>query len=96
MTRSVKITTPIPTLEEFGDRLGLSEARRKSLGPVFVERRSDGGYVVRRRGTTKSIKVTPTQREAVEHAREISPNGTILIERVRNTDVGSRDRWRKG
>lgn len=95
MTRSVKIKTPIPTLEEFGDRLGLSQARRRSLGPIFVERRSDGGYVVRRRGTAKAIKVAPTQREAVERAREISPNGTILVERVRSNSRNGRDQWRK-
>jgi hypothetical protein len=31
MARSVEITTPIPTLDEIGDRLGISQARRARL-----------------------------------------------------------------
>ena len=95
MARSVKITTPVPTLEEFGKRLGLSKARRRSLAPIFVERRAQGEYAVTRRGVEKAIKVFPTQREAIERARALNPNGTILIERVRDTSAGGRDRWRK-
>jgi hypothetical protein len=53
MARSVDITTPIPTLEEFGESLGLSKSRQDSLlrlvrrdrsGNV-AERRRDGGVV---------------------------------------------------
>jgi hypothetical protein len=95
MTRPVKITTPIPTLDEFGERLGLSKAKRKSLGPIFIERRPQGDYVVRRTGAGKAIKVLPTQKEAVERAREVSPNGTILVERVRSSTRGALDKWRK-
>jgi hypothetical protein len=95
MARSVKITTPIPTLEEFGERLGLSKARRRSLGPIFIERRSQGDYVVRRPGADRASTVVATQREAVEKARQMSPNGTILVERVRSNTPGARDKWRK-
>jgi hypothetical protein len=35
MARSANITTPIPTLEELGDRLGLSKARQESLLHIF-------------------------------------------------------------
>jgi hypothetical protein len=95
MARAVKITTPIPTLEEFGKNIGLSRARQKSLAPVFIERRPQGDYAVRRHGAEKAINVFSTQKEAVEKARELNPNGTILIERVRDTLRGVRDRWRK-
>jgi hypothetical protein len=95
MARPVKITTPIPTLEEFGNRLGLSKARRRSLGPIFVERRSDGDYAVRRPGSERASIVVATQREAVERARRIYPNGTILVERVRSNSGKGRDQWRK-
>lgn len=95
MARPVKITTPIPTLDEFGNRLGLSKARRRSLGPIFVERRSDGDYTVRRPGAERASIVVATQREAVERARRISPNGTILVERVRSNSGKSRNQWRK-
>jgi hypothetical protein len=94
MARPVKVTTPIPTLDEFGDELGISKTRRKSLGPIFVERRPKGYYAVRRHGSPKAINVLPTQREAVDLAREISPSGRIFVERVRDTS-GIRDKWRK-
>jgi Uncharacterized protein conserved in bacteria (DUF2188) len=95
MARSVKVVTPIPTLEEFGENLGLSKARQKSLNPIFVERRPQGDYAIRRRGAERPSHVLPTQREAVDRAREISPNATILVERVRDTSRGSGDKWRK-
>ena len=44
MARPVRVTTPVPTLEEFGENLGLSKARQKSLNPIFVERRPQGDY----------------------------------------------------
>lgn len=95
MARPVKITTPVPSLEEFAERLGLSKARRRSLGPIFIERRSDGRFAVRVSNTDRASAVLPTQRKAIERAREVSPNGTILVERVRQSSGGSRDKWRK-
>jgi hypothetical protein len=95
MARSVKITTPVPTLEEFGEKLGLNKARRRALAPVFIERRPQGDYAVTRSGSEKAIKVFPTQKEAVERAREVSPNGTIFVERVRTSTRGTRDKWRR-
>jgi hypothetical protein len=91
----VRVTTPIPTLDEFAEGLGLSKARRKSLGPIVVERRPQGDYVVKGRGSEKAIHVFATQKEAVERAREIRPNRTILVERVRDAVPGSKDKWRK-
>ncbi|WP_420236534.1 hypothetical protein ACOBR2_12970 [Telmatobacter bradus] len=34
MVRTVRITTPMPTLEEFGKMLGLSKKRQKSLALI--------------------------------------------------------------
>lgn len=95
MARTVKIKTPIPTLEEFGERLGLSKARRQTLAPVYIERRAHGDYVVRKRGAQKARGVYSTQKEAVEKARELSPNRIILIERVRAAGTNGHDRWRR-
>jgi hypothetical protein len=95
MANSVKVTTPIPSLEEFGRSVGLSKARQRSLNPVFVERRPQGDYAVRRLDSERASDVLPTQREAIERARELNPNRTPLIERVRDTTRGSRDKWRK-
>jgi len=95
MPRSVKITTPIPTLEEFGKSLGISKARQRALNPIFVERRPQGGYAVRRLDSERASDVLPTQRQAIDRARELNPNRTPLVERVRDTTGGTRDKWRK-
>ena len=62
---------------------------------LFVERRPQGDYAVRRPDSERASDVLPTQREAIERARELNPSGRPLVERVRNTDRGGRDKWRK-
>jgi hypothetical protein len=62
---------------------------------LFVERREEGDYAIRRGGSKRASGVEPTQSEAIERAAEIDPNAAILVERVRDTDRGSRDKWRK-
>lgn len=65
-------------------------------GKLFVERREkEGDYVIRRGGAVRASGREDTQAEAIERAREIDPAATILVERVRDTDVGGRDKWRK-
>jgi hypothetical protein len=48
MMRSVKITTPIPSLEEFGKRLGLSKARQRSLIRIVMDGGNGRGGVARK------------------------------------------------
>ncbi len=48
MARSVSISTPIPTLEEFGKSLGISKKRQDSLLRV-VRRDSKSGQLVERK-----------------------------------------------
>ena len=63
---------------------------------LFIERRTaEGDYAIRKPGSGKASDVCDTQAEAIERAGEIDPNAAILVERVRNTDRGSRDKWRK-
>lgn len=62
---------------------------------VFIERREEGDYAVRKPGSERASAVLPTQAEAVERAREIDPDAAVLVERVRDTKVGGRDKWRK-
>jgi Uncharacterized protein conserved in bacteria (DUF2188) len=65
-------------------------------GRLFIERREkEGDYVIRRPGSDRASGREDTQAEAIERAREIDPNATIEVERVRNTDRGCRDKWRK-
>lgn len=62
---------------------------------LFVERRPQGDYAVRRGGSQRASAVAETQTEAIEIARDLNPGSAPLVERVRNTNVGRRDHWRK-
>lgn len=61
---------------------------------IFVERREQGDYAVRKPGSDRASAVKPTQREAIERAREIQPDAAVHVERVRNTTGGKPDKWR--
>lgn len=63
---------------------------------LFVEQRPEGDFAVRKPNSERASAVLPTQAEAIRKAQELSNGkGEILVERVRNTKVGSRDKWRK-
>ena len=62
---------------------------------IFVERRDSGDYAVRRPNSERASDVLPTQSDAIARARELNPDGSVLVERVRDTSVGGRDKWRK-
>jgi hypothetical protein len=62
---------------------------------LFVERRPQGDYAVRRSISDRASAVLPTQAEAINRARELSPERTPLVERQRHTTGGRPDHWRK-
>jgi hypothetical protein len=62
---------------------------------IYVERRDQGDYAVRRPNADRASAVERTQAEAIQRAREIQPNSPVHVERVRNTSRGTRDHWRK-
>ena len=62
---------------------------------LFVERRVQGDYTVRRGGAARASAVLPTQAEAIARARELNPSRAPLVERVRNAGSGRRDKWRQ-
>jgi len=62
---------------------------------LYIERREQGDYAVRKPGSERASAVLPTQAKAIERAREINPNAPVHVERVRDTSVGVRDKWRK-
>lgn len=66
----------------------------KNRNQLYVERRPQGDYAVRRPGSERASDVLPTQREAIERARELNPNSTPMVERVRHTPGGDPDKWR--
>ena len=65
-----------------------------SKQPRYVERRDDGTYAVRKPNSERASIVTDTQREAIDAAKEMT-NGPVHVERVRDTNRGSRDKWRR-
>jgi hypothetical protein len=56
MGRSVKISTPIPTLDEFGSSLGLSKKRQDSLLRVVHRSDKDGRLSERHRDVSVTDK----------------------------------------
>jgi hypothetical protein len=62
---------------------------------LFVERRPEGDYAVRKPNLERASAVLPTQGEAIDRARALKPNAAIHVERVRHTGNGSPDKWRK-
>lgn len=62
---------------------------------LFVERRPQGDYAVRRANSERASAVAPTQAKAIEEAYRLEPDATVLVERVRYTDIGKPDKWRK-
>ncbi len=65
-------------------------------GKLFIEQRpEEGDYAIRRPGADRISGHESTQSDAIERAREIDPNAAILVERVRDTNRGGRDKWRR-
>lgn len=61
---------------------------------LYIEQRGEGDYAIRRPNSKRASAVEPTQQAAIDRAREIEPRGTLHVERVRRTNVGSPDKWR--
>lgn len=68
---------------------------KKDSNNLFVERRPEGDYAVRKPNSERASAVAPTQAQAIERARQLNPDAAVHIERVRNTSGGSPDKWRK-
>lgn len=77
----------------FRESRGDSMAGKKH--ELYVERRPQGDYAVRRGGSERASVTAPTQKQAIDKAERLDPKAAVLVERVRDTDVGGRDKWRK-
>jgi hypothetical protein len=62
---------------------------------IFVEKRTEGDYAVRRPNSERASDVLPTQAEAITRAKELTKGGSPVVERVRKTTGGKPDQWRK-
>ena len=67
----------------------------KESKQLFVEKRPEGDFAVRKANSERASDVLPTQAEAITRAKELNPDGSPLVERVRNTEGGKPDQWRK-
>lgn len=61
---------------------------------LYVERRSQGDYAVRRPNSERASLVKETQAKAIASARKLEPSAAIHVERVRTTPHGKPDKWR--
>ncbi len=61
----------------------------------FIEKRDEGDYAIRKPNSDRASDIAPTQKEAIERAKELDPDATIHVERVRHTEGGNPDKWRK-
>jgi len=61
---------------------------------LFVERRHEGDWAVRRAGSERASAVERTQKKAIEHAEKLERDPIILVERVKHTNRGRPDHWR--
>jgi Uncharacterized protein conserved in bacteria (DUF2188) len=71
------------------------KGKQMSNKDLFVERRPQGDFAVRRANSERASVVAPTQAKAIAEAQRLEPNATVLVERVRHTNVGKPDKWRK-
>jgi Uncharacterized protein conserved in bacteria (DUF2188) len=67
----------------------------KNHDQFYIERRDGGDYAVRRGGADRASAVESTQHQAIDRARQMDPSAAIHVERVRDTNVGGRDKLRK-
>ncbi len=62
---------------------------------LFVERQPDGGYDRLRGDAKHHLGHFSTQEKAIKAGKKKEPDHAVLIERVRNTTRGKRDKWRR-
>jgi len=67
---------------------------RKEPKELYVERRPEADYAVRRPSSKKASDVQDTQAKAIDSARKLEPGAAIHVARVRHTSKGKPDEWR--
>jgi hypothetical protein len=60
----------------------------------FIEQRPDHRYNVSKPNAGRPSATADTQKAAIERAKQLDPNATLHVERVRDVGPG-RDKWRK-
>lgn len=63
------------------------------MSNIYVEQEKDGTYTATQ--NRRVIAEGGTQRQTIDRARRVEPDDPVLAERVRDTNVGGRDKWRR-
>jgi uncharacterized protein YdaT len=63
---------------------------------TYIEKRGPHEYAVLKEGAKRASEILPTQAQAVQRAKELSPNHKPHISRVEHTRKGHPDQFRKG
>jgi len=63
------------------------------MSNIYVEQKHDGTYTATQ--NHRVIAEGETQRLTIDRARRAEPEDPVLAERVRDTGVGGRDKWRR-
>jgi hypothetical protein len=74
---------------------GAERRKRMSNKDLFIGRREQGDFAVRRANAERASAVATMQAKAIAEARRLEPDSTILVERVRYTNAGKPDKWRR-
>ena len=67
----------------------------KNINKLFIERREQGDYAVRKPNSKRASIITKTQLQGIEEAKKLNPDATIQVERIRHTKAGHPDKWRQ-
>ena len=68
----------------------------KKKGPdIYIERRDEGDYAVRQEHSKRASAIAPTQAKAIAKAEKMFPDIKPDVERVRHTNKGKPDQWRR-
>ena len=65
-----------------------------SKDKLYVEKRPEGDFAVRRPNSARASAVCDTQAQAIARAMELSGGIKPHVERVRITSKGKPDKWR--
>jgi hypothetical protein len=61
----------------------------------FIEENQAGKFAIRAKGSERASRLVDTQRQAETMVKQFNPEDKPDVERVRNTETGGRDQWRK-
>lgn len=68
---------------------------KRNSSAIYIEPRDAGGYKATWGNSSSPVVTTPTQKQACDAAHKRHPDAAVHVARVRDTDHGHRDQFRK-